>query len=184
MNPSAADLVAAVTETDAAEAILLPNNSNVILAAEQAAQLATKPVAVVPTGSIPAGLAAMVSFLPERSASDNAKEMEEVLETVVTGEVTIASRDVDLNGVAVRQGGWLGLAEGEAVAVGDIFDQVAEQVAETLLKEPRMLLTLLTGADAPDLDGLLDRIRERHPELELEVHPGGQPHYPLLLSAE
>ncbi|HWJ44522.1 MAG TPA: hypothetical protein VNR63_03975, partial [Gaiellaceae bacterium] len=71
-----------------------------------------------------------------------------------------------------------------AVAVGDIFDQVAEQVAETLLKEPRMLLTLLTGADAPDLHGLLDRIRERHPELELEVHPGGQPHYPLLLSAE
>jgi uncharacterized protein len=184
MNPSTAELVAAVDETDAVEAILLPNNSNVILSAEQAAGLATKPVVVVPTDSIPAGLAALVSFLPERSAADNAREMSEVLEGVVTGEVTIASRDVDLNGVAVRKGRWLGLAGGEAVAVGDEFEDVAAKVTESLLAEPRMMLTLLTGADAPDLDGLLNRIREGHPDLELDVQTGGQPHYPLLLSAE
>ena len=184
MNPSTAELVAAVDETDAVEAILLPNNSNVILSAEQAAGLATKPVVVVPTDSIPAGLAALVSFLPERSAADNAREMSEVLEGVVTGEVTIASRDADLNGVAVRKGRWLGLAGGEAVAVGDEFEDVAAKVTETLLAEPRMMLTLLTGADAPDLDGLLNRIREGHPDLELDVQTGGQPHYPLLLSAE
>jgi uncharacterized protein len=184
MNPSTAELVAAVDETDAVEAILLPNNSNVILSAEQAAGLATKPVVVVPTESIPAGLAALVSFLPERSAADNAREMSEVLEGVVTGEVTIASRDVDLNGVAVRKGRWLGLAGGEAVAVGDEFEDVAAKVTESLLAEPRMMLTLLTGADAPDLDGLLNRIREGHPDLELDVQTGGQPHYPLLLSAE
>jgi uncharacterized protein len=184
MNPAAAELVAAVDGTHAEEVILLPNNSNVILAAQQAAQLASKPVTVVPTDSIPAGLAAMVSFLPERSAAENAEEMSEMLAGVVTGEVTVASRDVELNGVAVHSGRWLGLAEGEPVAAGDTFVDVAEQVAETLLAEPRMLLTLLTGADAPELDGLLDRIRERHPELELEVQAGGQPHYPLLLSAE
>ena len=184
MNPSTAELVAAVDETDAVEAILLPNNSNVILSAEQAAGLATKPVVVVPTDSIPAGLAALVSFLPERSAADNAREMSEVLEGVVTGEVTIASRDADLNGVAVRKGRWLGLAGGEAVAVGDEFEDVAAKVTESLLAEPRMMLTLLTGADAPDLDGLLNRIREGHPDLELDVQTGGQPHYPLLLSAE
>jgi dihydroxyacetone kinase-like predicted kinase len=126
----------------------------------------------------------MVSFLPERSAAENAAEMSEVLESVVTGEVTIASRDVDLNGVAVKKGRWLGLAEGEAVAVGDEFEDVAAQVTDSLLAEPRMLLTLLAGADAPDLDGLLERIRERHPDLELDVQAGGQPHYPLLLSAE
>jgi DAK2 domain fusion protein YloV len=163
MNPSTAQLLAAVDETDAAEVILLPNNANVILAAEQAAGVASKPVTVVPTDSIPAGLAAMVSFLPER---------------------TVASRDTDLNGIAVSKGSWLGLANGKAVAVGNGFEEVAEQVAEALLAEPRLLLTLLTGADTPDLDGLLDRIRERHPGLELEVHAGGQPHYPLLLSAE
>jgi hypothetical protein len=126
----------------------------------------------------------MVSFLPERSAAENAAEMSEVLESVVTGEVTIASRDVDLNGVAVKKGRWLGLAEGEPVAVGDEFEDVAAQVTDSLLAEPRMLLTLLAGADAPDLDGLLERIRERHPDLELDVQAGGQPHYPLLLSAE
>jgi len=184
MNPSTADLVAAIDETDAAEVIVLPNNSNVILSAEQAVGLARKPVTVVATDSIPAGLAAMVSFLPERSAADNAAEMSEVLESVVTGEVTIASRDVELNGIAVRKGGWLGLAEGEAVAVGEEFEDVAARVTESLLAEPRMMLTLLTGADAPELDGLLELIRERHPDLELDVQAGGQPHYPLLLSAE
>ena len=184
MNPSTAELVRAVDGVDADEALLLPNNSNVILSAQQAAELATKPVMVVPTESIQAGLAAMVSFLSERSAQDNAAEMAQVLDGVVTGEVTLASRDAELNGVSVTKGRWLGLAGGEAVAVGDEFDEVAEQVTESLLAEPRMLLTLLTGAGAPDLDALLDRIRERHPELELDVQAGGQPHYPLLLSAE
>jgi fatty acid kinase len=184
MNPSTAELVAAVAATDADEIILLPNNSNVILSADQAAELAEKPVTVVRTDSIQAGLAAMVSFLPERSAADNSAEMAEVLDGVVTGEVTLASRDADLNGFSVREGRWLGLAGGEPVAVGEGFDEVAEQVAEKLLAEPRMLMTLLTGADAPELDGLVERIRGRHPELELEVQAGGQPHYPLLLSAE
>jgi uncharacterized protein len=184
MNPSAAALVDAVAAADADEVILLPNNSNVILAAEQAAELATKPTTVVPTDSIPAGIAAMVSFLPERTAAENAAEMSQLLEGVVTGEVTIASRDAELNGVSVTKGRWLGLAGGEAVAVGEDFLDVAEKVAESLLAEPRMVLTLLTGADAPDLDGLLERIRERHPELEVEIQAGGQPHYPLLLSAE
>jgi uncharacterized protein len=184
MNPSAAELVDAVAQVDADEVILLPNNSNVILAAEQAADLAERPVTVVPTDSIPAGLAAMVAFLPERSAEENAVEMSQVLESIVTGEVTIASRDAELNGLPVTKGRWLGLAGGEAVAVGDDFADVAETVTDSLLTEPRGLLTLLTGADAPELDGLLDRIRERHPELELDVQAGGQPHYPLLLSAE
>ncbi len=184
MNPATADLVAAIDRTDAAEAILLPNNSNVILSAEQAAQLAAKPVTVVPTDSIPAGLAAMVSFLPERSAQENATEMSDVLESVVTGEVTIASRDVELDGIAVRKGAWLGLAEGAAVAGGDEFDDVAAEVTDRLLAEPRMVLTLLTGDEPPDLTALLERIRRRYPDLELDVQAGGQPHYPLLLSAE
>src|SRR4051812_34897558 len=184
MNPSTAELVQAVAETDADEVIVLPNNANVILSAEQASGLAAKPVTVVPTESIQAGLAALVSFLPERSAAENAAEMTEVLEGIVTGEVTRASRDVELNGISVREGGWLGLAGGEAVAAGDDFDDVAARVTDALLAEPRMLLTLLTGADAPALDPLLARIRERHPELELDVQAGGQPHYPLLLSAE
>ena len=184
MNPSTADLVGAIEATRAVEVVLLPNNSNVILSAEQAAGLVAKPVEVVPTDSIPAGLAAIVAFDPQRSAAENAAEMREAIESVRTGEVTIASRDVEMNGLKVRKGAWLGLAEGKAVAGGPDFEDVAEAVAERLLAEPRDVLTLLTGADEPQLDGLLQKIEERHPGLEVDVHPGGQPHYPLLLSAE
>jgi DAK2 domain fusion protein YloV len=184
MNPSTAELVDAIESTPAAEVVLLPNNSNVILSAEQAAALADKPVTVVPTDSLPAGLAAMLTFDPERSAVENAAAMNEIVDGVRTGEVTIASRDVEMNGLSVRKGAWLGLANGEAVAGGPDFEDVAAAVAERLLEEPRDVMMLLTGADEPELDGLLERIQERHPDLELDVQAGGQPHYPLLLSAE
>jgi hypothetical protein len=110
--------------------------------------------------------------------------MREAAASVVSGEVTIASRDVELNGLAVRKGSWLGLAEGRPVAGGDDFAEVAGEVVERLLAEPREVLTLLTGDDEPTLEGLLERIAAAHPGVELDVHPGGQPHYPLLLSAE
>ena len=184
MNPSTADLLDAVHSLEAAEAIILPNNSNVLLAAEQAALHADRPVEVVPADSIPAGLAAMVAFDGTRCASEVAAEMREAVEGVATGEVTIASRDVQWNGVAIRKGEWLGLADGEPVAGGRSFDDVAVEVVERLLAEPREVLTLLKGADEPDLVALLERIAAAHPSLEVDVQEGGQPHYPLLLSAE
>jgi uncharacterized protein len=184
MNPSTADLVAAVERTGATEIVLLPNNSNVIMSARQAAELTTKPVDVVATDSIPAGLAAMVAFDPQRGAVENAGEMREILDAVSTGEITLASRDAKLNGLAVPKGSWLGLADGEAVAVGDDFATVVNDVVERLLSEPRGVLTLLRGADAPDVDALVAEITARHPGLEVDVQNGGQPHYPLLLSAE
>jgi dihydroxyacetone kinase-like predicted kinase len=126
----------------------------------------------------------MVAFEPDRTAEENAGEMRDLLESVKTGEVTKASRDVQMNGLEVRKGAWLGLADGEAIAGGPDFEEVAAAVAERLLAEPRGLLTLLKGADEQDLNGLVKRIEELHPGLELDVHDGGQPHYPLLLSAE
>jgi DAK2 domain fusion protein YloV len=184
MNPSTADIVAAIQATPATEVLVLPNNSNVILSAEQAAKLVDKHVRVIPSRSVPAGLAAIVRYLPSMSAEENEAAMLEALEGVATGEVTLASRDVELDGVDVRKGAWLGLADGAAVASSGDFDEVASAVAERLLGNGREVLTLLTGADEPELDGLLRRIQERHPGVELDVQPGGQPHYPLLLSAE
>jgi DAK2 domain fusion protein YloV len=184
MNPSTADLVAAVERTGAAEVVLLPNNSNVIMSAEQAAELAGKPVQVVASDSIPGGLAAIVSFDPQRSADENAEEMRETLDAVATGEVTIASRDAQLNGLAVPKGNYLGLADGEAVSVGEDFERVVNDVVERLLAEPRAVLMLLRGEGAPDVDDLVAAISERHPDVEVDVQEGGQPHYPLLLSAE
>ncbi|HLX33536.1 MAG TPA: DAK2 domain-containing protein [Gaiellaceae bacterium] len=183
-NPSTAELLAAIEELGAHEAILLPNNSNVRLAAEHAAEHAGRPVQVVATGSIPAGLAALVSFDGSRSAAENAEEMRGAAAAVATGEVTRAVRDVQLNGVAIRSGEWLGLADGEPVAGGAEFAAVALAVVDRLLSEPRSLLTLLTGADPPPLDGLLAHVGAAYPGVEIEVHEGGQPHYPLLLGSE
>jgi fatty acid kinase len=184
MNPSTADLLAAVHALDADEAIILPNNSNVLLAAEHAAVNAEGSVLVVPTDSIPAGLAAMVAFDGSRDAAENAAQMQDAIAAVATGEVTVASRDVQLNGVEIRKGEWLGLAAGEPVAGGESFEDVTAAVVERLLAERRELLTVLVGDGAPALDGLLERIAAAHPGVEVDVEEGGQPHYALLLSAE
>jgi fatty acid kinase len=110
--------------------------------------------------------------------------MDEALAAVATGAVTIASKDAQLNGVAIRKGNFLGLAGGEPVAQGKDFDEVAHAVFEHLLAEPRSFVTLLTGSNSPDVSELVAALEQDHPELELEVHEGGQPHYPLLISAE
>jgi uncharacterized protein len=184
MNPSTEEIVAAVDASPATEVIVLPNNSNVILTAEQAVALVNKPLRVVATRSVQAGLAAMIAYDAERAAVENESAMQQALEGVATGEVTIASRDVTLDGIEVRKGAWLGLADGAAVASGEDFATVAGAVAERLLDGGRGLLTLLTGAEEPALDELVGEIEARHPEVEIEIHSGGQPHYPLLLSAE
>lgn len=184
MNPSTAEVLAAVEAVGASEVIVLPNNSNVVLAAEQAAAHASKAVRVVPTRSIQAGIAAMVVFDGNRGADDNAAGMAEAAGAVSTGAVTTASRDVRLGGVSVRAGAYLGLLEDEPVTGGDDFDEVARTVVGRLLAEPRSVLTVLTGESAPELNGLLDGVAAEHPEVEIDVQDGGQPHYHLLLSAE
>jgi dihydroxyacetone kinase-like predicted kinase len=141
-------------------------------------------VEVVAADSIPAGLAAMVAFDSSLDARANAEAMREAIAGVAAGEVTIASRDVELNGLKVRKGNYLGLANGRPVSGGTEFDDVAAAVIDQLLAEPRDVLTLLTGDEEPQLEALLARVRERHPELEVDVQAGGQPHYPLLVSAE
>jgi dihydroxyacetone kinase-like predicted kinase len=138
-------------------------------------------VHVVRSASIQAGLAAMIAHDGSRPAEDDAAELAEAVEGVAVGAVTIASRTVD--GVA-DPGDFIGLLEREPVFGGKELAPVAEQVVEALMDQPRDALMLLTGTDAPDLDGLLETIESRWPHVELEVHEGGQPHYRLLLSAE
>ena len=185
MNPSTSELLAALEASAASEAILLPNDRNVVLTAEHAAEAALVPVTVIPTETLQAGLAAALAFDPSLSREENAAAMACAAAEVATGAVTIASRDVQTNGIAIRKGAWLGLADGVPLAGGDTFDEVARAVVERLLAEPRGVLTFLTGEDAPPpLDGLLGEVARLHPEVELEVHEGGQPHYSLLVSAE
>ncbi|HEV8602653.1 MAG TPA: DAK2 domain-containing protein [Gaiellaceae bacterium] len=184
MNPSTEDLLEAIERTRAPESVVLANNANVVLAARQAARLARTPVHVVPSGSMQAGLAGMLAYDPAAGAEANAAAMEEAAAAVATGAVTVASRKISVDGLEIGRGAYLGLADGEPVAGGTSFDAVAGAVVERLLAEPRDVITLLTGEDEPELGPLLARLAERYPEVELEVHPGGQPHYPLLLAAE
>jgi DAK2 domain fusion protein YloV len=184
MNPSVRDLVAAIDTQAAEDVIVLPNNKNVIGAAEQAVSVAAKNLRVLPTRSLQAGLSAIVAFDPTATIDANIDAMAAVLDEVVTGEVTVAVRDARVNGLAIEKGEYLGLADGEPIAGGTDFDTVAGAVAERLLSEPRGVLTLLKGEDEPDLDKLLERLGTEHPDLEVDVQSGGQPHYPLLLAAE
>jgi hypothetical protein len=147
MNPSTADLLAAIESVASSQVVVLPNSSNVVMSSEQAAEHSSKTVRVVPTRSLQAGLAALVAFDSSLAADANATAMSEAVEAVATGAVTVASRNVELNGVEVRKGTWLGLADGEAVAGGETFDEVARAVLERLLAEPRGVLTLLTGEE-------------------------------------
>jgi dihydroxyacetone kinase-like predicted kinase len=110
--------------------------------------------------------------------------MNEALAAAATGEVTVASRDATLDGISIREGAYLGLVDGEAVAAADDLESVTLVVVERLLDGGRGWLGVLVGADAPPIDGLLDAVRSAHPDVELERHEGGQPHYPLLLVAE
>ena len=184
MNPSTEELLEAIELTRAPEAVVLANNDNVVLAARQAARLAPMPVHVVASSSLQAGLGAMLMYDPNADAEANAQAMEDAATTIATGGITVASRAVKVDGLQVERGAYLGLVGGDPVAGGASFDAVAASVVDHLLAEPRDVLTLITGHDEPELGPLLARVAQQHPDLELEVHPGGQPHYPLLVSAE
>jgi DAK2 domain fusion protein YloV len=184
MNPATQEILDAIERAPAPEAIVLPNNPNVIMSAEQAARHASKPVRVIPTRSIQEGLAALVAYDSSRSAEANLAEIFDALESVGTGAVTVSSRDAEPDGVAVRKGEWLGLVDGEAVVATQEFDEAARAVLERLLAEPRDVVTLLTGEDVPALDSLRAWLGDEHPHVEVEVEDGGQPNYPLLVSAE
>ena len=110
--------------------------------------------------------------------------MLDTLSSAATGEVTVTSRDAELDGVSIREGAYLGLVNGTAVAAGDDVDAVALEVIEHVLAGERVWLGILAGDEAPALDGLLQAVERSHPNVEVEVHAGGQPHYPLLVVAE
>src|SRR5262249_38078221 len=143
-----------------------------------------KPATVVRTESIQAGLAALIAFNPDLQPTENAAAMHDAATRVATGAVTIATRDVRLNGRAVVMGDYVGLLGDEPFTGGAEFESVASAVLEGLLAEPREVVTFLTGADQPDVSELVAELERANPELEIEVHEGGQLHYPLLVSAE
>jgi dihydroxyacetone kinase-like predicted kinase len=184
MNPSAADILEAIDATPTDDVIVLPNNSNVVLTAEQAAALSAKTVHLVPSKSVQAGLAAMMRYVPTNSTGENVETMLDALASVSTGEVTVASRDAELDGIEIREGAYLGLVDDVAVSCDADLQIVAREVVDRVLEGNRELLSILTGDGAPALEGLVDALQRDHPDVIVDVHVGGQPHYPLLVVAE
>ncbi len=184
MNPPASALVAAIDAAPADEIVVLPNNPNVILTAEQAAAAAQKRAVVVPTRTMQAGLAALVALDDSRAATENQDEMREAAEAVRAGAVTRASRSTALGDLAVEEGAFLGLVDTEAVATGPLLEDVARAVLARLLAGEADVLTILLGDGADSADELRREVEAERPGLEVEVHRGGQPHYPLLFAVE
>jgi DAK2 domain fusion protein YloV len=188
LYPSTQELLEAVARCRAPEVVILPNNPNVVATAERAAELADRPVRVVETRSIAAGLAAAVEYRPDRDAAANARAMAEAAARVRTGAVTTAVRDATADGIEIRKGDTLALLDGTVVgSSGDPRDAL-RLLLDRLLDGGGEILTVLRGAD-PDgtagaLDPMLAAVARAHPEVEIEVREGGQPHYPVVLAVE
>jgi DAK2 domain fusion protein YloV len=184
MNPSTADIVAAIESLPEQDVVVLPNSKNVVMAAEHAAQSVPKQVRVIPTRTLQAGLGALVAYDPQLPASDNAAEMERAAGAVRSGAVARASRTATIGPLEVEEGEFLGLVDGEPVTAGATLEPVAREVVERILGDASEVLTILLGDEAEDTESLVEGIRTAHPNLEVEVHDGGQPHYPLLFGVE
>ncbi len=185
MNPSTEDIVKAMEEIYAEEYIILPNNSNIILAAEQAQELVDQPVAVVPTKTIPQGMAALLAFNPADSLEENKESMIEALKQVKTGQVTYAVRDSKYDGLEIKEGNYLGIAEGKIVATAEDLMDTTSELLNQMIKDEEVL-TIIYGSDVSkeqvaELEAI---ISEQFPDLETEIHYGGQPLYYFIFSIE
>ncbi|MFC6182004.1 DAK2 domain-containing protein [Lactiplantibacillus daowaiensis] len=186
MNPSTADIVEAVNASGAEKALVLPNNKNIFLAAEQAAEVADIPVKIIHSKTISQGMTAMLAFNPEAELDDNQAEMEDVLDTVISGQVTHAVRDTTIDGMEIHKDDYMGLVDGKIV-VTDIDRQTATiDMVKHMLDEDSELVTIFYGADATqaDADKLATAVEALDDELEIEIHEGDQPVYPFLVSVE
>lgn len=186
MNPSTADILEALRTLKTEKAIVLPNNKNIIMAAQQAAELCELEVAVVPTRSLPQGIAALLSLDQQATLDGNVAAMLRAAKEVLTGEVTHAVRDVELDGVSVHVGDAIGLLDGALVVAAPTFEEVVHRLLEKAPLDDRELVTLYYGADVTEetATALVDALADQYPELEFEVIWGGQAHYPYLLSIE
>lgn len=186
MNPSTADIVKAVNDSGAKQALVLPNNKNIFLAAEQAAEVADVPVKIIHSQTISQGMTAMLAFNAEASLDDNQAAMEETLSTVVSGQVTHAVRDTTIDGLAIKKDDYMGLVDGKIVITNPDRDTAALDMVKAMLDEDSELVTIIYGQDATkaDADKLAAKVQDLDDELEIEIHEGDQPVYPFLVSVE
>lgn len=186
MNPSTQEILQAFENLPTDRVIILPNNKNIILAANAAREVTVKKVAVVPSRTVPQGLAAMLALNPDGELDDVAEKMGKALATVRTGEITVATRTVEIDGVSVAKGQVIALLDGKLVLSSDSIEAACLGLLEKADAASHELITLFYGQDLPRSEANLiaDRVRAAYPSVEVEVQDGGQPHYHLILSVE
>lgn len=187
MNPSTEDFVTAIEELKAEQAVILPNNSNIILAATQASELTDKPTAVIPTKTIPQGLAALLHFDPEEEdLAKMAAAMEQGSKQVKSGQVTFAVRDSVFDGKPIAEGNILGIADGTIKVVGADVREAVLALVDNMLETDAEIVTLFYGEDVKreEAQEIANILCERYPEHEVELHPGGQPLYYYIIAVE
>ena len=187
MNPSTKDLLDAVNETNAEAAIILPDNSNIIMAAQSACELSTIPCGVVPTKSVPQAFSALFGFSADSSLEENVENMTDAFSEVKTGEVTTAIKDSkDAHDNPIAEGDVIGIADGSIEAVGSSLEDVVMELMEVMEAEDADTVTVLAGADYSDeqLDALVERIEGAYEDIEVDAHRGDQPLYPIIFSVE
>ena len=187
MNPSTADILDAVEKVNAKTVFILPNNKNIILAANQAAELtAEKDLLVIPTKTIPQGITAVINFVPELSADENEETMLQEIGTVHTGEVTYAIRDTVIDDREIKKDDYMGIGDKGLIAVGQGLEQVAEETISGMMREDAELISIYYGSDVPkkDAESFSAGIAGKYPDCDVELQYGGQPIYYYILSVE
>lgn len=186
MNPSTEDILAAIKKANAENVLVLPNNGNIFMAAQQAASNAKNAVQVVPTKSIQQGMTAMLSFNPDETLAENAKEMTDSLSTVASGELTVATRDTTINGMTIKKDDFIGIVDGDIAVNGTDRVQVMTDMITKMLTEDSEIITILYGVDGTkeEAQAVADAVTAENDDLEVEIHEGDQPVYAYLVSVE
>ena len=186
MNPSTEDIIKATDTLPTERIIILPNNKNIILAARQAASVSVKKMEVIACSSVPQGLSAMLRYDPDGNFDRMVKEMGEAVSEVITGEITVATRTVEINGVKVQEGQAIALVNGKLVDSTQTVDEATLSLLEKAGTADRERITFFYGANLSknDVNRIIDLVRQEYPSHEIELHEGGQPHYHFIISIE
>jgi DAK2 domain fusion protein YloV len=186
MNPSTKDILGAFEDLPTDKVIILPNNKNILMAAQAAAKITVKNVAVIPTTNVPQGLNAMLRLIPDGDFEKIVEEMQESLDEVETGEITIATRTVDINGVQVNEGECIALLNGKLVNSSTSLLESCLKLLEIAETNERERITLFYGNNISktEVNKIVDKIRLEYPSHEIELHEGGQPHYQFIIAIE
>ena len=187
MNPSTEDMLNAIDEVNADHIFILPNNKNIILAANQAASLIEeKNIFVIPTRTVPQGITALINFMPDSTADENAQRMTEELSNVKSGQVTYAVRDTLIDDKSIKQGDYMGIGDSSILSVGKDMETVTKEMIDQMVDEDSAIISIYYGEEVQDEEAqqLGKELGEQYPDCEIEVHYGGQPIYYYVVSVE